>query len=495
MVAFGAEEAVLPAEEIQHPARDALVRLFESTCPGTSEEMCRLRRDLLSACLHVTAKTMLLVGDIGTGKTTYANLIAFGIYVSRLSNYWAEKEVSDLIDLSEGKGRSEKGHATHKIPSPPPRFDDTGRLNLELSNGFTGGAFKGIIATGMTDTLFMSQLFGIGMKVGTGVDPHPGIFEQVTESCVEKAKGRGTLTKFGQLTEGVVFIDESADALPLVQSALLNVVNGSGYHRVGKEDQPAMAFDGVTIFATYDTEKLKDPNKFRPDLLSRISDVVIRIPSLIEMSGDLDTILDKISDGVRRDLKKHYDRIVKLRNTADAISDQNSNNIQLRDAAVTAEKYWRSAGKQSDLIEEKDHEFLAECDVSRLGEYRGLRRLVQTMYLERISLEDAVEKSLNMANSPGSGEPLFQRLLASEQPGRTLTKAVKEEERADREQLKEQIRAHPQPVAEKFGVSESDIKKQARDLVRPIASKSHGQPEHPDPDLDEEIETEMAASR
>lgn len=124
-----------------------------------------------------------------------------------------------------------------------------------------------------TPEMFASELFGIGSKVATGVDAHPGLIEQ--------AEG------------GDLFFDEIKDMPPQVQAGILRVIDQGEVQRLGglKPKRLKVRFLAAT---NADINALAAAGTFRADLLDRLSNGgIINLPPLRERPEDIPLLAER----------------------------------------------------------------------------------------------------------------------------------------------------------------------------------------------------------
>jgi DNA-binding NtrC family response regulator len=127
--------------------------------------------------------------------------------------------------------------------------------------------FVGVDLGAITESLFESELFG--HKKGAFTDAR------------EDRTGR-----FEAASGGSLFLDEIGNLSLTMQAKLLGALATMTVTRVGADR--AVHVDARVICATNLTaEQLRDPERFRPDLLYRINTIEIHIPPLRERPGDV----------------------------------------------------------------------------------------------------------------------------------------------------------------------------------------------------------------
>jgi transcriptional regulator with PAS, ATPase and Fis domain len=136
-------------------------------------------------------------------------------------------------------------------------------------------------STALRSELAVSELFGIGERVATGVDQRKGLVAEAGD--------------------GTIFLDEIADLQPEVQALLLRVLQTRDYRVTGrtKSESTKARFLAAT---NVDLEERVRQGGFRADLLQRLSAVIVSVPPLRERIEDLPEILDALLSKI---LRKH----------------------------------------------------------------------------------------------------------------------------------------------------------------------------------------------
>ena len=134
------------------------------------------------------------------------------------------------------------------------------------------GPFVVVDCSGLTETLFESELFGYEKGAFTGAVARKA-------GLVETAKG------------GTLFLDEIGDVPLAMQVKLLRLIESGTYRRVGSvETQNA---DFRLVAATHKPlQKMVDEGSFRQDLYYRISAFPIHLPALRDRPGDIPMLVD-----------------------------------------------------------------------------------------------------------------------------------------------------------------------------------------------------------
>ncbi len=134
------------------------------------------------------------------------------------------------------------------------------------------GPFVVVDCSGLTETLFESELFGYEKGAFTGANSRkPGL--------VETAKG------------GTLFLDEMGDVPLSMQVKLLRLIESGTFRRVGAiESQQA---DFRLVAATHKPlQQMVADGRFRQDLYYRISAFPIHLPPLRERVADIPMLVD-----------------------------------------------------------------------------------------------------------------------------------------------------------------------------------------------------------
>ena len=117
---------------------------------------------------------------------------------------------------------------------------------------------------GVTESLLVSELFGIGHRRATGVDRSKGVFRQADK--------------------GTLFLDEIGDMSPNAQAMVLRTIQ---FGEIQPTGEPPQKVDVRVLAATNkDLIAMANIRQFRPDLLSRMKSVV-DVPSLKERGEDV----------------------------------------------------------------------------------------------------------------------------------------------------------------------------------------------------------------
>ncbi|AYJ88021.1 PEP-CTERM-box response regulator transcription factor [Sphingomonas paeninsulae] len=134
------------------------------------------------------------------------------------------------------------------------------------SSGRNKGAFVAINCAAIPETLLESELFGHEKGAFTGA-------VKTTEGKIEQAEG------------GTLFLDEIGDVPLPLQVKLLRFLQERVIERIG--GRKAIPVDTRIVCATHQNlETMIAEGRFREDLYYRLAEIVVKIPSLTERSGD-----------------------------------------------------------------------------------------------------------------------------------------------------------------------------------------------------------------
>jgi two-component system, NtrC family, response regulator len=128
------------------------------------------------------------------------------------------------------------------------------------------GAFVAINCAAIPESLLESELFGHEKGAFTGA-------VKTTEGKIEMAAG------------GTLFLDEVGDIPLPLQVKLLRFLQERVIERIGGRKQ--ISVDTRIVCATHQNlEEMISDGRFREDLYYRLAEIVVRIPTLAERSGD-----------------------------------------------------------------------------------------------------------------------------------------------------------------------------------------------------------------
>lgn len=405
------------ARRPQLPGGDRIAELVEQLLPGKSAGIVRLRQQVLEFSANVCARTVLLRGPIGAGKSTVARTIGFIKRIAPLAQGEVERHIANL------------------------RYDAPGRIDIRLMPWYVE-----LPLTGLVESLAESQLFGIGRRKATTVEARPGIFEAA-------ATGRGMHEEAGsKITGGAVFLDEIGDLPRSLQPKLLPVLSGGIFYRIGEEADPrgAKTYDGITIAASWrDLEDL-----IRPDLLSRLSTYVIDVPSIADRREDFSIIVESIQTMLIADHRRRVERLC----TADPGVDR---------------AYWRQRIELVRPVDKATLGLLAVADWDRFGNLRGLTAALERIVAGGENPQYVLDALPVIPDEPSGQAPdskvLLSKLLARKADGSGLAQHMRSIELEDRRRLRSLLAedgAAQATLARALGIDEDRLAIQIQQLDR-----------------------------
>jgi len=149
---------------------------------------------------------------------------------------------------------------------------------LHEASSRAGGPFVAVDCSGLTETLFESELFGYEKGAFTGASHRK-------TGLVEAARG------------GTLFLDEIGELPLFLQVKLLRLLETGSYRRVGGVE--ALAADFRLVAATHrELAEMVRQGEFRRDLYYRINTFPIHSPSLAERSDDIPLLAQSLLERV-----------------------------------------------------------------------------------------------------------------------------------------------------------------------------------------------------
>lgn len=321
------------------PSRPLLQKFLEGALPGRSSSIQRTREQILEFAGSLTARSVLLRGPVGAGKSTVARMVALLKRASPLEVTEAERVVGDA------------------------RFDGHNRIDLRYMPWYVELAL-----TGLVESLAETQLFGSVEGAYTGATDKSGLFEQAITGRSAKGK-EPTATS---LTGGIVFLDEIGDMAPALQAKLLPVLTGAPFYRVGGEgnERYELQFRGITIVASW---RELDARTLRPDLLSRVAAYTIDVPGIAERPEDFDALVDEVQKNV-------------LDSLASAV--ENASRVE----PALDRNYWRKWQGELRPVSRKERTQLRRVDWGSHGNIRGLTSAIEQVIGAGRDIEQVLEE-------------------------------------------------------------------------------------------------------
>jgi DNA-binding NtrC family response regulator len=377
---------------------------------------------VLEFCTNPSAKTVLLRGPIGTGKSTLARAIGFAKRVLPLTKDEAELWMTERV-----------------------RYDAPGRVDFRLMDWYVELALTGLVVQ-----LAEAQLFGVAKKAATGVDERAGVFERAVTGT---SGSRGDPSVGSRVTGGVVFLDEIGDLPPALQAKLLPVLSGGVFYRVGGEGKRLyeQQFKGITIVASW---RSLDDGLMRADLLSRISAHMIDVPDLTERREDLPSLID----GLEHDLIARYREELEDLCLSDPKADR---------------AFWSKRHESVEALSQAEKDLLLGVDWGRFGNLRGLANALERVVIggqdahSVIGRLQPIEERIHRDSS--NPRMLLGRVLSRRPDGTGLISHVKEIQREERKALRDLLTVDPQArrnVGRALGIEEARLPSHIQQLDR-----------------------------
>ena len=181
--------------------------------------------------------------------------IAFNTVIEMVQRV-ACSDVSVLLQGESGTGKELVAEAIHKASSR------------------AKGPFVAVDCSGLTESLFESELFGHEKGAFTGA-------QSKKVGLVESARG------------GTLFLDETGDIPLNLQTKLLRLIESGTFRRVGGIE--VLKADFRLISATHrNLRSMIDAGDFRQDLYYRISAFPLHLPALRERSEDIPLLVESM---------------------------------------------------------------------------------------------------------------------------------------------------------------------------------------------------------
>jgi transcriptional regulator with PAS, ATPase and Fis domain len=257
------------------------------------------------------------------------------------------------------------------------------------ASGRASGPFVVVDCSGLTETLFESELFGYERGAFTGANARK-------KGLVETADG------------GTLFLDEMGDVPLAMQVKLLRLIETGTFRRVGSIETQQANFRLVAATHKPLQEMVAD-GRFRQDLYYRISAFPIRLPPLRDRPDDIPMLVDSFLQ--RGATSKHRIFVEPAAMTRLQAYDWPGNIRELRNVLERARLF------ADDGIVRSEH--LPENVAGALP--RAATPVIGASAVTRAALDDAALKGL-VATTDLTRRELAQRLGLSE---RTLYRRLK----------------------------------------------------------------------
>jgi len=389
---------------------------------GQSTAIKRVREDMLDFAVSPLARTLLLRGPIGVGKSQIARHIALLKRVAPLSAPEAQAVLTAV------------------------KFDDDGAIDMISIPWYVELAL-----TGLVPELANAQLFGSIRGAFTGALERVGVFAHASSGRRTRAD---EVSEAAAMTGGVVFLDEIGDLDQSLQAKLLPVLSGGAFYPVGGEGiaNRKIDFHGTTLCASW--RKLNN-GRVRPDLLSRIAAYSLDVPSLGERMEDFDDILDQMERSTKARMLRHIDRILRTEPLAD-------------------KDYWTACKQSTAALTVSDRAKLAQFDWSEHGNLRGLTSAVEQILSRDMSAERALSNVSQVRSHADAGDTdvagqFVQRLLKRNRSADGLAGHLAAIENDMRTELRDRLKSNPAllpQLSERLNIPIDALTKQVSELGR-----------------------------
>ncbi len=192
--------------------------------------------------------------------------------ILELAERVAQSEANVLITGESGTGKSLLAATIHGISRR------------------AAGPFVTLSCANISEDLLESELFGHEKGAFTGASER-------------------RLGKFEQASGGTIFLDEVSELGPRLQGKLLRVVQERAFERLAG-DETIRVNIRLLASSSADLESLARDNRFRKDLYYRLNVIAIRIPSLRELTDDIQPLAEHFLEEAAR---KHGRAPLRLR--------------------------------------------------------------------------------------------------------------------------------------------------------------------------------------
>jgi transcriptional regulator with GAF, ATPase, and Fis domain len=394
-----------------------LKELIDTMIPGTGEIYNVVRTQVYNFARIPSARSLLITGPVGCGKSTLARIIALSRYLFYLKDDIFKDFVSKL------------------------KFDGPFRIDKNILT-----FFEEFNLSCLVPELAQSQLFGIGHKVATQVSDRPGIFEQAMYGHGTKEKR----TDAADVTGGIVFLDEVGDLPEFLQPLLLSVLTGTEIFRVGGEGMKnyAYTFEGTIITATW-----KDVSNMRKDLLSRLTNYVIKLPGLNERKSEFGEIVHAIVEDINlRNMKK--------------LEDMKRHDILSKQKIVEMQN-------QSISIDDKALNALKEADWNTLNDLRGLTNILEKSLYDNVPVIKTLQQFQDGLREIKRGPDDFIHDIIDEaesnEDNKSLADIFGRIENKYRTKFSSLVKSDLEleiKISRNLGINKTELRKQINNLVR-----------------------------
>ena len=260
------------------------------------------------------------------------------------------------------------------------------------------GPFVPVECSGLTETLFESELFGHERGAFTGAT-------HARAGLVESASG------------GTLFLDEIGDVPPGLQVKLLRLLETRTFRRVGSSE-PRRADFRLVCASHRDLRQLVRDGEFREDLYYRLSTFPIRVPPLRERKPDIPVLAEALFDRLDLPARPHLAAAARdaLEHYAFPGNIRELRNILERAALLSDGHEIRAEHLGPEVTQDPDHQDLPPPRALAGGEIRPLEE-VEREYLRYAATVHRGDRRSLAARLGLSERSLYRYLQKLDAPG------------------------------------------------------------------------------
>ena len=260
-----------------------------------------------------------------------------------------------------------------------------------------------------------------------------------------------------------MFLDEIGDLPGTLRPKLLTVLTGAEISPVGAEgnQEESYRYEGLTLAATW-----KDPSEvLRHDLVSRLTDHTLTVPSIGERLEDFDIIVDAIVSEI---VGAHEAWFENRKTVVDVDRDRLARHVKtVRETAIS----------------DSDRAVLRRADWTRYADMRGLSQTIKRMLDQGRSAEESLARQRQLPTRPAaeeiSDDAMIRQLMTLASAGRatTLSQLVAEWQKMTRSRAFDALKGSPVELGElasQLGVTVPKLRESMASLTRPTRRRNRG---------------------
>ncbi|MBX7258091.1 MAG: sigma-54 dependent transcriptional regulator [Candidatus Hydrogenedentes bacterium] len=192
-----------------------------------------------------------------------------------------------IANVREMLGRLASADITVLITGESGTGKDIAARMLHKQSGRSGRPFVKVNCPAIPESILESELFGYERGAFTGArNSKPGRFELANH--------------------GTIFLDEIAETSPTVQGKLLQVLDGEPFMRIGGVT-PIQVDVRVIAATNVNLEEAVRNGAMREDIYFRLSEVIVRMPSLRERPEDVPLLAEHFNFNYCERLGRAYE--------------------------------------------------------------------------------------------------------------------------------------------------------------------------------------------